>query len=366
VLPLPVLVPDLMAAEPRLAPPDHSTRPLRVRSRESPSGLPDHAPRGETPRTLPTRQVLSLIMVTYRSRYLVSEAILSAMRGAEAAGLDVEIVVVDNGSDDGSADHVQRRFPEAIVVRNAENIGFARACNQAFERSSGDWWLLLNPDARIASAAVARLVAFAREHPSAGAVGPTLTGAGTNRAESAGMQPGIRSALGHFLLLNRLLPGDRGGAWRGFQLHRKPGLGPRKVDWASAGVLLVRPAALRSVGGLQPSFFLYAEDVDLGGRLADAGWQTWVLPEAHAHHMVAASSGGVTDLWYVALSDYHARRASRSSALAFNVIAAVGLALRAALASRGPDSEPRRLHARRMKVAAAAAVRCATRTFTGA
>ena len=142
-----------------------------------------------------------------------------------------------------------------------------------------------------------------------------LTGAGRDRAESAGMQPGIRSALGHFLLLNRLLPrGDRGGF---VARHPAPtaarDLDARMVEWASGGALLLRPDAIRQVGGFDPSFFLYADDVDLGARLSPPGWETWLVRTATAEHSVAATSGGVTDRWYVALHDYYARTAPRAS-----------------------------------------------------
>lgn len=310
--------------------------------------------------------LVSLIVVTYRSAALAPDAVESVMRSAGHAGLDVELIVVDNASDDGSAEVMAARFPGATVIRNGSNVGFGRACNQGFAVARGDWWLLLNPDARTAQDALGHLVLFATAHPSAAAVAPRLVGAGADEAESAGMQPGVRAALGHFLFLNRLLPGDRGGPWRGFQLHRREGLGPRRVEWASAGALLLRPAAIRQVGGFDESFFLYAEDVDLGRRLALAGWQVWLVPAALAEHGVAASSGGVTDRWMVALHDYHARHASRVGLAAFDAIAGLGLAFRALVASTLLRGRPGgAVHAARMRVASAAALRASLRALSG-
>jgi GT2 family glycosyltransferase len=302
---------------------------------------------------------VSLITVLYRAPGVVADCVRSALAASDHAGVGLEVILVDNAPDDGTAEAALDVAPEARVIRNAENVGFARACDQAFEVASGDWWLLLNPDATLDRNALASLVAYLRSHPRAGAVAPSITGAGLDRAESAGMQPGIRAALGHFLLINRILPGDRGGAWRGIQLHRRPDLGPRHVTWASGGALLLRPEAVRAVGGFDPSFFLYAEDVDLGRRLAAAGWETWLLPQATADHPIATSSGGVTDRWYVALHDYYARSAPRLSVLAFDLIAALGLGIRALAASRD------RLHRRRMSVAARAALGLAGRTVLG-
>ena len=131
-----------------------------------------------------------------------------------------------------------------------------------------------------------------------------------------------------------------------------PRLGPRPVDWASGGALLLRPEAIRAVGGFDPAFFLYADDVDLGRRLGEAGWESWLVPAARAEHSIAATSGGVTDRWFVALHDLYARRAGRLSVAAFDLIAAAGLGIRAAMTRDA-------LHRRRMSVAAKAAVRLA-------
>jgi N-acetylglucosaminyl-diphospho-decaprenol L-rhamnosyltransferase len=117
--------------------------------------------------------------------------------------------------------------------------------------------------------------------------------------------------------------------------------------------MLLRPDAVRSVGGFDPSFFLYAEDVDLGRRLQEAGWRSWIVPDATAHHSVAASSGGITDRWLVALHDYNARTASRTGVIAFDLIAGLGLGVRALAARHDP------VHRKRMAVAARAAFRLA-------
>lgn len=129
------------------------------------------------------------------------------------------------------------------------------------------------------------------------------------------------------------------------------------MQWASAGALLLRPKAVREVGGFDESYFLYAEDVDLGRRLGGAGWETWLLPNATVAHSVAASSGGVSDRWIVALHDDYARHANRVSVALFDLIAAAGLALRAL--SAGSD----RLHRERMSAAARSALGLAAHTL---
>jgi GT2 family glycosyltransferase len=308
---------------------------------------------------------ISVVMVTYQCASVLRESLGAIVESATAIGAGLDLIIVDNASTDGSVDVAVGVVPAARVIRNRENVGFGRACNQAFAVAVGEYWLLANPDARLEPTALARLVAFARAHPGAGAVAPSLVGAGLERAESAGMIPGLRSALGHFLFLNRLLPDDRGGPWRGVQIRRRASVGPRPVDWASAGLLLVQPAAVRAIGGFDPRYFLYGEDVDLGRRLTLAGWRTWLLPDASVHHAIGGSQGGVSTLWVVGLHDEFGARATRAALVAFDLIVALGLGIRAVVAvtpiargSRGP-------HARRMWAAARRALGLAVRTAMG-
>lgn len=301
---------------------------------------------------------VTVITVTYQSAGLIEPALRSATEAAEAAGLRLETIVVDNASSDGSADVVAARVPDARVIRNAENRGFGAANNQAFAAARGEAWLLLNPDARLARGALAALVAVLRARPAAGAVAPSIGGAWPG-AESAGMRPSIRSVLGHFLFVNRLLPADRGGPWRGFQLQRRPGLGPRLVEWASAACLLIRPSAIRAVGGFDESIFLYGEDVELCKRLVAAGWDIWLEPGALASHAIAGSQGGVSSRWVDALHDLYARGAGRARLAFFDLVVGVGLGLRAA-AARGPS---RAIHRRRMAAGAARALTLAFRAM---
>ena len=300
---------------------------------------------------------ISVLTVTFQSRDLVGIALGSARKAARRAGLSLELVVVDNASTDGSADAVAAAFPEAQLVRNATNDGFGAATNHAITRAGGSFWLLMNPDAVLAPEALGILVAFLRTHPEAAAAAPSLQGVDPEvpeGAESAGMTPGLRSLAGHFLLLNRFLPGDHGGAWRGFQLRRVPGRRPRRVEWASAAVLLVRPEAMRQVGGFDERFFMYGEDVDLGARLTAAGWETWLLPEARAGHLIAASSGGVNSGWVDGIHRLAAERSGRLRLVTFDALVLAGLLVRVLGASLAPDMErpTRRLHARRMRTSA--------------
>jgi len=295
-----------------------------------------------------SRRRISLIVVTYNSAPLVTTAIDSAVESAVAADLELEIIVVDNASSDGTGDLVERQYPDARVLRNAANVGFAAANNQAFRQASGDVWLLLNPDATVERSALRHLVGFLDARGRAAAAAPTVEDGRGGGAESAGMTPGLRSLASHFLMINRLLVGDRGGAWRGFQLARRPRLGPRSVDWVGGMALLSRAEAIRSVGGFDERFFLYGEDVDLGARLRDRGWELWLVPAARATHLIAGSQGRVSTRWVDGLRAVYARRSSRARTLVLDLIVALGLGLRAGAATVQPDE----WHRRRMRAAA--------------
>jgi len=301
------------------------------------------------------RPDVSLITVIYGEAELIGGCVASVQAAARYAGCELEVVLIDNKPGDGTAEAARKVAPDATVIENAENIGFARACNRGFEVATGEWWLLLNPDATLDERALARMLEFARGQGKAAAVAPNLAMPGRGKTVAGGMLPGVRSALGHFWLWNRLLLGDRGGPWRGFNLHRRDGLGPRRGEWFTGGALLLRPKAVQSIGGFDPSFFLYADDVDLGARLTGNGWELWWLPDAHGAHSVAATSGGVTDRWYVALHDYHARSTGRVALAVFDLVVGTGLVVRA-IAARNPE------HRQAMTVSAKAALGLGLRT----
>lgn len=298
---------------------------------------------------------LSVIVVTFNSRPLVVAALSSAAAAAEASGLRYELIVVDNASADGTADAVADAFREATVVRNSTNRGFGQANNQAFEIARGDYLLLLNPDAELERSSISRLVAFLRETPGGIGAAPTILGPG--RSESCGMQPGLRSMLGHYFFINRVASFSVTSPWRGFAIPRERSRGPVAVGWASAAVLLLRANDVRAVGGFDESMFLYGEDIELCERLGRRG-TLWLVPEATAHHLIAGSQGRVTTRWTDALDRLYARRTGRFQLAAFDLAMATGLALRAVAAvaavARSKDPEGA-IHLRRM---AASSRRC--------
>lgn len=293
-----------------------------------------------------------MITVTYRSESHIGAAIQSVRIAAERARVSLQIIVVDNASPDGSVREVRAVAPDAVIIENPDNRGFGAACNQAFTIATGHYWLLLNPDAAIHVDALDRLASFLGATPGAGAVGARIVGGLQSHSENAGMAPDLRSLAAHFLFLNRVWPS---GAWRGFYIVRDRADHPIRVEWCGAAAMLVRPEAIREVGGFDPTFFLYGEDVDLGIRMTAAGWGVWVDPTATAEHEMGASQPGISTRWVDGTLEVVERSSNRAKKRAAAGIMAAGLLARAVIATMDHTPEGRR-HARTMYASAVRAM----------
>jgi GT2 family glycosyltransferase len=242
---------------------------------------------------------LSVIVVNLNTRDLL-RACLRSVVGSQESGvssissvsslihapcpLTPELIVVDNGSTDGSPEMVAAEFPAARLIRNAQNRGFAPANNQGLAVARGRYCVLLNSDTLVAPAALAHLVAFMDVHPEAGACGPQLRNADGSLQPSGRAFPTLASALAE------LLPAP--ATWRrGLRgpLDARDYTQTCQVDEVSGAALCLRRAALDQIGLLDEEFFFLGEDVDLCWRLKAAGWQVYYLPEAAVIHLWGGS-----------------------------------------------------------------------------
>ncbi|MCC6222825.1 MAG: glycosyltransferase family 2 protein [Thermoleophilia bacterium] len=230
---------------------------------------------------------VSALVVTYRSKDCIEECLESLSAGTTRARL--EVVVVDNASGDGTAGLVRRAFPRARLVASPENVGFARAVNLAAGEARGEYLLLLNPDAIVHPGAVDELLAVARGRPGYGLyAGRNLNPDGSVSAISVRGRPTAWSAFCFATLLSTAFAGSRLfdpeslGGWGRDTL--------REVDIAIGSFLLVSRALWRELGGFDPRFFMYGEDVDLSLRAARAGRPAVFVPSATVTHKVGAST----------------------------------------------------------------------------
>jgi GT2 family glycosyltransferase len=196
-----------------------------------------------------------------------------------------EVVVVDNGSTDGSQEMLAREFPRVLLVQNDRNVGLGRASNQGIEATRAPYVLLLNNDTLVDGNSLDRLIDWMAATPDAAAAGGTLlNGDGSFQAADSRF-PTIAQ---EFLIATRL--GEL--AWTGYPSAR-PGDTVRKVDWLSSACLLLRRAALGEVGLLDEQYFIYGDETDLQYRLIARGWNVYHLPEVTTIHF----GGRSMDRW---------------------------------------------------------------------
>jgi GT2 family glycosyltransferase len=235
---------------------------------------------------------VSIIVVTYRSAAYIGEC-AEAVRKA-SADVSAELIIVDNASGDGTADTARAAAPDAQVVENDRNGGFAYGCHAGVARARGRLLLFVNPDAVPAPGSVAALLACARRNPPAGIVGGrSVLEDGTPDPRSWWGRPTFWSTLCFALLLGSAFPGSRvfdpeaPGPWTDEE---------RQVPIVTGGFMLVDRALWDELGGFDQSIFMYGEDADLCLRARKAGFRPMVTARAEYRHEVGASSSSVRKL----------------------------------------------------------------------
>jgi len=257
---------------------------------------------------------LSIVIVNWNTKELLANCLESVVGDQSSVGsgrwpvnglevnlrsggrvLTTEILVVDNASTDGSPAMVRRRFPQVQLIENLENVGFARANNQAIRRSRGRYVLLLNSDTELHPGALEQMLEYMEDHPWVGACGPQLRNAdGTHQISCQPMLTPWRE----FWRLTFL---ERIKRRASYDFSQRDFRSPRQVEVLKGACLLVRRAALDQVGLLDEQYFMYTEEVDLCYRLRQAGWQLFWLPQARVTHYGEGSTRQVAEAMYLQL-----------------------------------------------------------------
>jgi len=235
---------------------------------------------------MPSRPDLSVVIVNWNTRELLSQCLRSVY---ETAGdVSLETLVVDNASTDGSVEMVRRMFPQVRLIENAENVGFARANNQAMAIGQGRYVLLLNSDAVLRPDALQSMCRFMDHHPETGIVGAKLLNPdGTFQASYMNF-PTIMDEVLLLTKLSRLFHPSY------FPSHSLAGSQEvKEADWVTGACLMIRREALEQVGGLDEEYFMYSEEVDWCWRVKQAGWKVFYTPEAEVLHWGGQSIGQV-------------------------------------------------------------------------
>jgi N-acetylglucosaminyl-diphospho-decaprenol L-rhamnosyltransferase len=225
---------------------------------------------------------VSVVVVSYNAREHLRRC-LSAV-----AGDAYEVVVVDNGSSDGSVELVRERFPSARLLQLGRNVGLPAANNAGIRVASGRYVLVLNSDAWPREHAIAELTRLVDAHPDIGAVGPRLLNPDGSLQRSVRGFPTLWRLATEYFFLRKLAPRSR--LLNAFYGAGFPHDAPRHVEWLTSAVLLLRREAVDDVGGFDPSFFIFSDEVDLCLRLRRAGWSVVFWPRAEFVHVGGVST----------------------------------------------------------------------------
>lgn len=224
---------------------------------------------------------LSVVIVSYNVRFYLEQCIASIHRAAR--GIDTEIWVVDNHSQDDSVALIRQSFPDVHVIAKSQNLGFARANNIAIRKATGQYVLLLNPDTIVAENTLREVVTFMDQHPEAGGCGVRMMhNDGSDALESRRGLPGPMTAFYKMTGLCARFPNHP--KLGHYYMSGMPWDVPGKIEVISGAFCMLRHTALDKVGLLDEDFFMYGEDIDLSYRLLKGGWHNWYLPTKILHY----------------------------------------------------------------------------------
>jgi len=231
--------------------------------------------------------VFDIIIVNYNTTDYLSRCLRSVYDSLDS--LPAMIFVQDNGSVD-NVERVTSLFPEVILSRNATNIGYSKAVNNALRVSSASYVVLLNPDSYVMQGFFENALHHMKENSQVGILGPKILNSDGSVQGSARSFPSpITGLFGRNTLLTKLLPNNRFSR-QNVITKRSDGITPIEVDWVSGACMVVRKAAIDDVGPLDERFFLYWEDADWCRRMWGSGWKVVYYPQAAVMHYVGGSS----------------------------------------------------------------------------
>ncbi len=201
----------------------------------------------------------------------------------------MQVIVADNGSEDGSPEAIVERFPQARLIRNEGDFGFARANNEAMKLVESEWALLLNPDTEVHPNAINNLLAFSKLHPEAGITGGrTIFPDGSLNPGSAMNTMTPWSLFCNFTGLSRIFAQSNLFNWEAIGGWKRDTV--RQVDVVQGSFFMLPTALWRRLGGFDRRYFMYGEEVDLCLRAAALGYRPMITPDAEIMHLGGASA----------------------------------------------------------------------------
>jgi len=239
--------------------------------------------------------ILSIIIVTWNAKRYALECLEWLSDSARVC--PSEIIVVDNASKDGTPEAIAEQFPNVILIRNQDNLGFAKANNIGIARSSGRYVCLLNSDVVVPVGCMEKMVDYLEKHPDIGLLGPRMISPDGSIGQSVMRLPTVWNTICSALGLHLLFPSSK--MLGGFLMEDYAYDSVDDVEVLTGWFWMLPRTALENVGGLDEQFFMYGEDIDWSHRFLKAGWRVVFYPHAEALHYGAASSAEAPTRFYI-------------------------------------------------------------------
>jgi GT2 family glycosyltransferase len=279
---------------------------------------------------------LSVIIVNYNVKYFLEQCLYSVQKAC--FGIDAEILVVDNHSTDGSRDYLELNFPAVNFIWNNNNVGFARANNQALLLAKGDYILFLNPDTLVPEDCFLKCLHFFETNDLCGALGISMIdGTGNFLKESKRAFPSPLTSLYKLSGLAMLFP--KSSIFAKYHLGHLSETDNHEIDVLAGAFMMIPKKVLNEIGNFDERFFMYGEDVDLSFRIQHAGYKNYYFSESSIIHFKGEStkrgSMNYVRLFYKAMSLFVKKHYSGSRAGIFIFLIQLGIIARAAFATIG-------------------------------
>ena len=279
---------------------------------------------------------LSVIIVNYNVKCFLEQCLCSVINASRQ--MDVEIIVIDNNSTDGSKDFFKERFANVRFIWSPENAGFSKANNLALKEARGEFVLFLNPDTILPEDCLEKCLAFFRQQDEIGALGlRMIDGSGTYLKESKRAFPSPFTSLFKLSGLSALFPSSK--IFARYYLGQLDQHKNHEVDVLSGAFMMIKKKVLDTTGGFDERFFMYGEDVDLSYRIQKAGFKNIYFSESTIIHFKGEStkrgSLNYVRFFYGAMSLFVKKHYSNGFALFFNVIIRAAIWMKASLTGIG-------------------------------
>ena len=275
---------------------------------------------------------LSIVIVNYNVKYFLEQCLFSVFKALSQT--EAEVIVVDNNSVDGSEIMVRSRFPNIKLIVNQQNLGFAKANNQALAIAKGEYVLLLNPDTVLEESTLSQCLSFMDTHPDAGALGPKMIdGKGRFLPESKRGLPTPEVAFYKIFGLTRLFPKSK--RFGRYYLGHTSNDETQEIEILTGAFMLIRRSVLDKTGFLDEEYFMYGEDIDLSYRILKTGYKLYYFPETSIIHYKGEStkrgSLNYVVIFYKAMQIFANKTFSGKLAKFYSFLISIAIYLRAGL-----------------------------------